>query len=133
MAAIRLAKLPDDWKAEWLREVDTTVNHLDGSNAAHRVQTIRVRKGDAIYEEVTDLGLASLYKHEPLYIMAGGLTPVGRVREMAARIRGEATLGQRYGLEVPDFKRLWEQYVEERWASAHHRSVSGPTLTRVRS
>lgn len=130
---LQLDHLPDDWMADWLREREATVMNVDGSNSVHRVQVIHARRGDIEYEEVTDLGEAALYHHEPLAILAGGLTMIGKVRDMAHRIRDDETLAVVRGLETPDIPRLYQEYMDELWQVENHRSVYGPSVRRQRN
>ena len=128
----RLDNLPDDWVADWLQERGVMSLQPDGSNVLRRVQVIQARKDSAEYYEVTDLGAAEDFQHEPLFIWGAGVTGVGRMRERADHWRTEKTLADRYGLEVPNLYELHLQATEERWKTSRHESVFGPAVTRQR-
>ena len=130
---VMVERMPDDWMAHWLREREVTVLNPDGSNSIHRVQVICVRRDDIEYEEQTDLGEAAGFDHEPLMVAAGGLTSVGRVRDIASRERGEKTFAEAMGLEVPDILGLYRQYATEVYDLAHHRSTFSGSVVRIRS
>ena len=130
---VMVERMPDDWKAQWLRDREVTVLNPNGSNSVHRVQVIRVRRDDIEYEEQTDLGEAARFDHEPLMVAAGGLTSVGKVRDIANRERGEKTFAEAMGLEVPDILGLYRQYKTEEYDIAHHRSTFSRSVVRVRS
>ena len=134
MQKILIARIPDDWKAYRLWEWEATLLQPDGSNALRRVQMAQCRRGDTVYEEKHDMGPADDFKNrEPLMIEAQHLTAMGKVKEIAERERDEKIFAEKQGLEIPDLVSLYRQNVEETWEEAHHRSVFGPGVVRVRS
>jgi len=130
---IHLSHIPDDWMAEWLGEKETVVVNPDGSNSLHRIQVILAQHGDGEYYEETNLGEAALYNHEPMWVMAGGLTMVGKVRDLAEKNRGYATLAEQRGMEVPDIPKLFMEYADELWQKAKRQSVFGRFISHQRS
>ena len=119
--------------AEWLGEREVTVTNPDGSNSVHRLQIIVARHGDGEYYEETDLGEAAQYAHEPMWIMAKGLTQTGKMRDLADKNRGYATLAVQRGMEVPDIPKLFMEYADELWQKVNRRSVFGRYTVNQRS
>ena len=65
--------------------------------------------------------------------MAGGLTMVGKVRDLAEKNRGYATLAEQRGMEVPDIPKLFMEYADELWQKAKRQSVFGRFISHQRS
>ena len=130
---VKVPRLSDDWKAWALTEREEVVMNANGSNSVHRIQMIRVIAGDIEYDEETDLGEARHFKHAPLVIQSCGMTKVGKVRDMANRLRNDPNFADEYGLEVPDLPNLYYQYATELYEQSQHRSVFGPDVARSRS
>lgn len=125
-------KIPDDWPVEWLREMDETVMQPDGSNDVRRMRVMMAQRGPDEYVEKRDMGPTAGQKHEPLVVWAAGLTPAGRVRDLADQARDGVTLAQRAGLEIPDISRLFFEQAETRYKLAHHISTFGAHVRQVR-
>lgn len=96
-----------------------------------RIQWIWVRRGQAIYTYVHEVGPAALYPQaHPFQMWAAGLYKVGEVMEIMARAReGKPPEEQ----EPTDILEKYKEDLDEMVAQKAHRSVSGPNLTIVRS
>ena len=126
--------IPDNWKAERLREKEETLMEINGSNAVHRVQVLTAWNGGKLREESIDLGPAKDFKHDLLQVESLGFTSVGKVRFLAEEARQQKNFSEEAGLpQTFDMMDALEQYMTEAWNKRHHRSVFGPELVRVRN
>ncbi|MDZ4249700.1 MAG: hypothetical protein U0990_06375 [Candidatus Nanopelagicales bacterium] len=136
MATLELDRLNDNWMAEWLQEREVTRLNSDGSNSVRLVQMIQSRRGDNEYFETTDLGEVKRAEgNGDTFVYGGGVTRVGRIREVANEQREMRGYAERYGLEQysnADMLDLLLIANEEQWKKTRGVSVFGPAVRRQR-
>lgn len=136
MAELKLDHLHDDWMSDWLQEREVIRLNSDGSNGVHLVQMIQGRHGDHTYYETTDLGKVKRPEGAgDMFVYGGGITRVGRMRDVANRERERRGYAERYGLEAFGDKEMLDlllQSVDEQWKVSKAISTIGPAVRRQR-
>ena len=93
---------------------------------SHRIQRIRVRRGDQLEDFEKDMGPSELWPHEQIHFFAGFEYSVGEAMEIAQMLRESKAPMQR---GPRDLFGDWLKFCGEKQQQVAHRTVVGPLVT----